>query len=553
MDDQTIHPAVGGKEAGYLLEFLEDGVYLSIYPDQGDGILFELSDIRKILNDNGVIDYDIIELSRIVREAAGEPRKLSDQYVDAASFVSEDSDPEAEAPVEEDGEATIVVEVSPDRLTATVQFDTKSGHRLPSADAVQVVLADKGIIHGLDENAIREGVDSLTPFVAARGEPAVNGEDARIERHFDLGEKGRPKVEAYDRVNYKDMNLFVFARKGDVLAERILQTEGVPGKDVYGNDIPAKNGKPIPIPQGKNTEILNEKALVASIDGQIVDNGKKIEVDPHLVVKGGVGVGSGNIDFAGSVEVKGNVETGFSVKATGDIEISGMVNGGDVDGRNVFIRGGVNGMSRGLVRAKEDVRAVFAENAEIEADRDIYLSDVSLHSTLRAGKRIYIEEKRGMIAGGIAAAGEEIRCKCVGNPVFVVTRLSVGVNPNLEKHYKELCKQYKEDTLRLKQITQMLNTLGKIDVSRLPQQRIDQINELTRSQFPLAGKIKRAEKEIKALEEELGRMQYGKIRVSDTVYPGARISINSIMKNVQSEIKHCTLSVKEDQVDIGPF
>ncbi|MCH3959188.1 MAG: FapA family protein [Selenomonas sp.] len=505
MDDQTIHPAVGGKEAGYLLEFLEDGVYLSIYPDQGDGILFELSDIRKILNDNGVIDYDIIELSRIVREAAGEPRKLSDQYVDAASFVSEDSDPEAEAPVEEDGEATIVVEVSPDRLTATVQFDTKSGHRLPSADAVQVVLADKGIIHGLDENAIREGVDSLTPFVAARGEPAVNGEDARIERHFDLGEKGRPKVEAYDRVNYKDMNLFVFARKGDVLAERILQTEGVPGKDVYGNDIPAKNGKPIPIPQGKNTEILNEKALVASIDGQIVDNGKKIEVDPHLVVKGGVGVGSGNIDFAGSVEVKGNVETGFSVKATGDIEISGMVNGGDVDGRNVFIRGGVNGMSRGLVRAKEDVRAVFAENAEIEADRDIYLSDVSLHSTLRAGKRIYIEEKRGMIAGGIAAAGEEIRCKCVGNPVFVVTRLSVGVNPNLEKHYKELCKQYKEDNLRLKQITQMLNTLGKIDVSRLPQQRIDQINELTRSQFPLAGKIKRAEKEIQSVGRRTGQ------------------------------------------------
>ena len=553
MDDQTIHPAVGGKEAGYLLEFLEDGVYLSIYPDQGEGILFELSDIRKILNDNGVTDYNIIELSRIVREAAGEPRKLSDKYVDAASFVAGDSEYEDEPPVEEDGEASIVIEVSSDRLTATVRFDTKSGHRLPSADAVQVALADKDIVYGLDEAAIREGVDSLTPFVAAHGEPAVNGEDARIERHFDLGEKGRPKVEAYDRVNYKDMNLFVMTKKGEVLAERILQTEGIPGKDVYGNDIPAKNGKPIPIPQGKNTEILNENELVATIDGQIIDSGKKIEVDPHLVVKGGVGVGSGNIDFVGSVEVKGNVEPGFSVKATGDIEISGMVNGGDVDGRNVVIHGGVNGMSRGLVRAREDVRAVFAENAEIEADRDIYLSDVSLHSTLRAGKRIYVEEKRGMIAGGSAAAGEEIRSKCVGNQVFVVTRLSVGVNPNLEKKFKELCKQYKDDTLRLKQITQMLNTLGKIDVSRLPQQRIDQINALTRSQFPLAGKIKRQEKEIKALEEELGRMKLGKIRVGDTVYPGVRVSINSIMKNVQSEIKHCTLSVRDDQVDIGPY
>ena len=141
------------------------------------------------------------------------------------------------------------------------------------------------------------------------------------------------------------------------------------------------------------------------------------------------------------------------------------------------------------IKANEDVRAVFAENADIEAGQDIYLSDVALHSDLRAGKRIYIEEKRGMITGGSAAAGEEIRCKCVGNQVFVVTRLSVGINPNLEKQYKALCLEYKEDSLRLKQIGQMLNTLGKIDVSRLPQQRIDQINEMTRSQFPLAGKI----------------------------------------------------------------
>ncbi len=548
MDDQTIHPAVGGKEAGYLLEFLKDGVYLTIYPDQGEGLLFELSDIRKILFDNSVADYDIAELSRIVREAAGEPRKLS------ANVVSVDADSAVvEEPAEEEQDAAIVVDVSPDRLTATVQYDTKKGHRLPGAEAVRAVLAEKGIVYGLDEAMIDREADSLSPFIAAQGEPAVNGDNARIERRFDLGTKGHPKMEAFDRVNYKDMNLFVLAKKGDILAVRILQTEGVPGKDIYGNEVPAQHGKPIPIPQGKNTEIINENELVALMDGQIVDTGKKIDIDPHLVVKDGVGVGSGNIDFTGSVEVKGNVEAGFSVKATGDIEISGMVSGGDVTGNNIFVHGGISGMSRGKIKAKEDVRAVFAENADIEAGQDIYLSDVSLHSELRAGKRIYVEEKRGMIAGGSAAAGEEIRCKCVGNQVFVVTRLAVGINPNLEKQYKALCLEYKEDSLRLKQIGQMLNTLGKIDVSRLPQQRIDQINEMTRSQFPLAGKIKRAEKEIKAMEEELGRMKNGRIRVGDTVYPGARIAINSIMKNVQSEIKHCTLSVKDDQVDVGPY
>ena len=99
----------------------------------------------------------------------------------------------------------------------------------------------------------------------------------------------------------------------------------------------------------------------------------------------------------------------------------------------------------------------------------------------------------------------------------------------------------------------MLNTLNKIDISRLPQERIDQINALTRSQFPLAGKLKRDESEIKRLEEELSKMQNGRIRVSDTIYPGARISIHSIMMNVQSEIKRATVTGKDDRVDIGPY
>lgn len=105
----------------------------------------------------------------------------------------------------------------------------------------------------------------------------------------------------------------------------------------------------------------------------------------------------------------------------------------------------------------------------------------------------------------------------------------------------------------MKQISQMLNTLGKIDISRLPQERINQINELTRSQFPLAGKIKRDEREIQELEAELNQMQHGKVKVKDTVYPGSRISINNVIMNVQSEIKNSTLMLREDKIDISPY
>ena len=76
---------------------------------------------------------------------------------------------------------------------------------------------------------------------------------------------------------------------------------------------------------------------------------------------------------------------------------------------------------------------------------------------------------------------------------------------------------------------------------------------MTRSQFPLAGKVERDEKLIRDLEEQIAHMQVGKIRVSDKIYPGARIIINSVIKNVQDELQHCTLSVIDDEVRTSPY
>ena len=559
MDDQTLRPSLGGPEAGYLLEFLQDGVFVTVYPSDGTEMLFELSDVRQSLHDSGVIDYDIIELSKIIREAAGVPRKIADEYVEAAaedeyeSVAQTDEDIKEQKAIDEGTPAGIIIDISRDQMIATVRYDTNKGTGLPAVNDIKEALAEKGVVYGINEEAIEKGVKSLTPFVAAEGKQVQHGENARIERKFDLSHKNRPKIDEYNKADYKDMSLFVLAHKGDLLAVRIPQTEGTPGTNIFGMNVVARPGRPIPMPQGKNTEVRNENELYATLNGQIVDTTRKIDIDPHLEIHSSVGAATGNIDFVGGVSIKGNVEAGFIVKATGDIEIGGLVNGANVQGRNVVIKGGIAGQNKGVVKASEDVYALFAENANIEAGRDVTITDSILHSNVRAGNRVYVEERKGVITGGMIAAGEEIRCKIVGTPAAVVTRLSVGVDPTVQQKYVAVCKECREDRARLKQITQMLNTLGKIDVSRLPQQRIDQINALTRSQFPLAGKIKRAEKEIMALEEAMGRMKDGRIRVMDTVYPGVRISINSIMMNVQSSIRRCLLTVEDERIKIGTY
>jgi len=414
-------------------------------------------------------------------------------------------------------------------------------------------LASRRIVYGIDEEAIERGLKRGAEFIAAKGTPPVPGKDANIIRHFSMSEKNKPALGAHGRVDFKNMNLFVLAKKGQVLVTREPHTHGTSGTTVFGDEVKAKPGKPKPMPTGKNTELQDENTLVATMDGQIVDAGSKVSVDPQISISGDVGVKTGDIYFDGSVEITGDVQPGFKVKATGDIVVKGVVNGGFLSGYNIDIKGGVQGMNRGAIMAEETVTTSYVENGKVEAGGDILIEDVALHADLRAGRILAVEGKRGLVTGGYLAAGEEVRAKTIGNPALVATRIVVGVNPMLQRQYQQACREYAESKKKLAQLTKALNTLGKIDISKLPPRRAAQITEMTRSQFPLAGKVERGEKQIRELEERIAHMQVGKVRVSDRIYPGSRIIINSVIKNVTEELQHCTLSVVEDEVRIGPY
>lgn len=547
---------MGGPASGYKYEFRPDGVYLTVYPNIDGERLFELSDMRQILRDCKVLDYDVGILSRTMREANGRPQRIAEPVQITAEEIGAAvggekiyTGSEAEEPY-----ARLIVEMTRDRMKATIKYDTRDGARLPTKEMVLEALHAAGVVYGINAESIEIGIRSLTPFVAAEGLLPVAGENAYIDRKFNLGVQGKPIIDENGKADYKDLNLFVLAKENQTLAIRIPQTKGTPGKNILGEVVPAQNGRPCPLPEGRNTKVVGEHRLIATVNGQIVDKGAHISVDPRLEIKGGVGVQTGDIEFDGTIQIKGDVEQGFTVKATGDIDIKGSVNGSLVQGRNVYISGGITGADRAKVFAEHDIRTAFAENAVIEAGNDIFISDIALHSQLRAGKRIIMEDKHGQITGGHAVAGEMVSVKVIGNSSFVVTKVSVGVDPNLQKEYQALRKSYKESKKRLTHITQTLNTLSKIDINKLPKSRVESINALTRSQFPLAGQIKRDEKRILEIETQLTNMKNGKIRVSGTIYPGTRLSVNNVLKSIQSEYKHCSIFLNDEgDVDVGAY
>lgn len=527
---------VGGQREGFLLTLKADGNYLVIYPAEADRAAIELPALRAHLEEAGVTDYDVLQLARLVRAADGTEEKLDS------------------APPEDETEGNRVIpfaiEVARDAMSVAVRFDEKQGTVPPTSADILDALAAKKVVYGIDREAISRGVSRLTPFMAARGTAPEPGTDARIEKKFDMGEKGRPAARAYDRVDYKDMNIFIRAQIGDVLAVRIPETAGVPGKNVFGEEVAPKPGKPAQIPQGKNTKVVNEHELVAMIDGQIVDDGK-IGVDPHLVIETSVDVGTGNVDFAGSVEIRGDVESGFTVTAAGDVEIKGMVGGAEVTGRNVIVHGGIRGMNIGKIHATEDVSISFVENANIAAGRDIFVNDVVLHSEMRAGHHILVEGKRGIITGGSVGAGESIRAGIFGNNFYVQTNLLVGIDPNLQHRYDALKKECGEEEKRLTEVQLSLATLKKQDLSKLTERRKEQLLQLTKSQFPLAAKVKQMKEDLAVMQAELDEMKLGSVAATDTIFPGVNVTINGVKKKVEEELHHTKMRMVDGEIVVG--
>ncbi|BEU87189.1 FapA family protein [Selenomonas sp. TAMA-11512] len=448
---------------------------------------------------------------------------------------------------------TVKISVSSDKMTARIELNIEKGQLHPTSDMLKSALDDAGVVFGIHEDELEAVCKYGTSRDVAFGQSPENGTDAEIIRHFNLGEKGRPKLIEYDRVDYKDMNLFVLAKKGQLLAERKRQTGGVPGTNVLGGTIKAKAGKPIQLKEGKNTYIENEDFLYANMDGQILDTGKVISIDPFLQIQQDISVGTGNIDFTGAVSVKGSIDYGFKLRATGDVEISGMVNGGEIEAENIIVKGGIQGMNRGSIVARGEIHASYAENAKLIADGSIFISDVALHSTMQAGHKICVTGKRGRIVGGRVQAGELVEATQIGNKSNVVTEIQVGVNPMLQERHTEAINAYKAAKKKLDQIKKTAETLANMDQSKMSEDRQRLVRETAAAKFKLLGEIEKNDKLIEALEEEMKALQQGFVRVSDVMFPGVKLKISNVIKTVQTAEQHCVLKVDGDTIRTAPY
>ncbi|KGR81631.1 DUF342 domain-containing protein [Lysinibacillus odysseyi] len=427
----------------------------------------------------------------------------------------------------------IEIEVSRDKMTASLFINETAeyirSHKEKLASEVTKLLQDNRIIHG----TLPLHTDKIIPAKAiliAQGTPPVKGADAQIT-YLEIPER-KPVIREDGKADYYDMNFIHEIKEGSWLGEKIPPQPGIDGMTIHGEVIPAPPGRDASLKYDRKSayEVEEEgKIILRSRIGGVLEHSQgQISVNHHLPVNGDVGIETGNIDFEGSISIRGSVQPGYSVIAKGDISIEGPegVSGAklikSIEG-DIYIRGGIFGLGETRVEAGGNIFVKHVNEANLLAGQSISIGFYAIGSNLKATS-ILVDERKGKIIGGKAVAKKQIVTSISGNRLERRTELIIN-SVNKEEAYAHIqdkatyLKGLHEETMKLEE---QVNRLDNVQLNSQQLAALEQAKQNLQRQKDEAAYI---DQEIKQMMNDLRNVGKEEIVVTKTAYPGTFIQV----------------------------
>jgi len=437
------------------------------------------------------------------------------------------------------------LEISEDFMTVTVRFypPSETGQRM-SMDEFMKDMRFKKIVYGVDQELLqrhfRKG-EYCKDLVVAQGKPPRHGRDAQIQYYFNTDPHAVPTLKADGSVDFFNLNTINHCKKGDLLARIIPEDPGESGCNVAGAQIKPRNVKRTSLRFGKNVLLSEDHMSISSlVDGCVSLVCDQVFVSDLYEVEN-VDNSTGNIEFEGSVQVNGNVCSGFSVIAQGNVIVNGVVEGAYIraDGDIVITRG-MNGMSKGHLEAGGNIIAKFLENASANAAGYVSAESI-LHSKVLAGSEINVTGRRGFVTGGHVCAGYKISAKNLGANLGASTLVEVGVNPGLKAEYQALQEELLEIQKVIKKTQPILTNYAEKKakgVSFSPEQ-IKYIRSLIVLTDAKRKELREKNKKWEELQAILEDQNDAYVEVTGEAFPGTMIVIKDVSMSLRSNYQHC--------------
>ncbi|WP_410769230.1 DUF342 domain-containing protein [Fontibacillus sp. BL9] len=456
------------------------------------------------------------------------------------------------------------ITINDDKTVAYLQFIKKEEEFSCSMDTLHQFLHAQGIKYGIQEDIVKrfsvnpkEYFFSKTPI--AIGVEPQQGEDGKIRYAVPMDDDVRYKpIETDDgKVDFKDVTRLNNVRKGQLIAELVPPLPGRPGTAVTGEPIPNKAGKEARFKIGKNV-VLNpeQNAMYAAIDGLVTQTDKgKLNVFPVYEINGDVDYSTGNIDFVGTVVIRGNVLTGFKVTAAGDIRVVGGVEGAELYAEgSIEITGGIIGYNKGLIKAGHTVKSSFIQDGNVLAGEDVVVTQSIMHSNIRAGRDVICSGTKGLIVGGSIQAGERVTARIIGNPMSTTTSIEVGVLPELRNELMDLRQQVKDIMANLDKSEKALTLLDQLaSLGKLSPDKVEMRSKLGLTKKSHIQEMNDLKERMLNIEKALEDTGKARVDVLKMIYGGSKIVIGRYTKYIKEPISRMSFYFSEGDITMSVY
>lgn len=401
-------------------------------------------------------------------------------------------------------------------------------------------LAERGITYGVDTQAIETLAQPLYFRIveAARGTPPVDGEDGSVEEVIPTSSSVRFVEKQNGVIDFKDMNWFHNVNAGDVLCRLIPPVPAKNGTNIHGAQLTAREGRRAVPPAGKNTVVSGDGlTLVARIEGEVVYRSGQYHVEQALTINGNVDFSTGNLDVKGAVIVMGDICEGFTVKASGDITVYGMIEGATlVSGGNIFAKTGMNGNGKGSMTARGEIRCKFIENGSADAEGNIYLES-AINARLSSQSSVLVKSGRGALIGGETVAMKTIEATSAGNKNNYLTTVSIKATESFKIKQKQVEDDLRKTFEELDELTASENGTAITNEARLRSSTLKMKERKLRQQL----------EQMRAQCEELDSavMRFG------ALYPNTVAVIGGAAATSKQEHTHCLIYQKDREIVFG--
>jgi len=380
---------------------------------------------------------------------------------------------------------------------------------------------------GIKYGILEDNIDSITQgkvendcMLIAEGIPKEDGEDAKLALYFEdkikpgeIGEDGR--IDFKQRVEYK-----VF-EPGDLIAKQYSLTLGQSGTDVFGRTLLAEDGEEVTV--GTLVNVSNKIVedgveYFSEITGRAHVKSNKtfigLTVTHHLHVRhvlsidGSVDGETGNISFDGDVEIEGDINEGFSVKAGGNIEVNGAIsnNATAEAGGDLVVAGGIMGRDTS-VQAGSDITTRYINGSHILAGGNITVSRVIHHAHLESGGTIVFLGRRPKDSKALASivnsrlyAVNGIKAARVGSYADKNTHLTLAPLPIEQLHELNECEAKAQENK--KNVEELYSFFGHRPTPKQVTDYLEENPEDSKVKGWLQG-MSHFEKEVKPKRKEL--------------------------------------------------